>query len=49
MNDSHIEFLKMIVPIIAVVVSYLLGLAASKVITKSLLRKKFIIITTAKF
>ncbi|WP_019165847.1 hypothetical protein [Staphylococcus delphini] len=30
MNDSYKEFLKMIVPIIAVVISYLLGLVASK-------------------
>ena len=40
MNDSHIELLKMIVPIIAVVVSYLLGLAASKSNYKKSVKKE---------
>ncbi|PTI21362.1 hypothetical protein [Staphylococcus warneri] len=40
MDDSYKELLKMIVPIIAVVVSYLLGLAASKSNYKKAVKKE---------
>lgn len=39
MNDSYKDFLKLLIPIVAVVISYFLGLAASKSSYKKSIKK----------